>query len=258
MEGWIKIHRKIVDNWIFNNDAYFHAWIVILMTVNYDKNKTFIHGEILDCDRGQSLLSLNSWASKFGRNWTVQKTRTFFSLLKKDEMINIEGLHQTTRLTVLNYETYQDVQQTNNTPITDQQHTDNTPITTTKEIKNKKEVIIKEKILKEKTIQLVKFENWLSLNAPLVLKMEIQITDENLTKMKKGFSLVEIQDILIKMHNYKPLLKKNIDAYLTATNWLNKNKTEKNERGNNFSKGKSISERSSSELAKEKGYGQLV
>jgi ribosomal protein L12E/L44/L45/RPP1/RPP2 len=89
--------------------------------------------------------------------------------------------------------------------------------------KDKEEDKDKEKIVSE---NLKKFNLWLENNAPMVLKMKIQMTSENLVKIKEKYSIQQIQDIMLKMHNYKPLLTKNNDVYLTALNWLAKDKKE--------------------------------
>jgi hypothetical protein len=135
--GWIKIYRQIMDHWVFANDKYFKAWITIIMTVNHEPAKVLIQGELIQCNRGQSLMSLQNWSKKFGKGWTIQRVRTFFALLEKDEMIEIEGLRKTTRLTVCKYDSYQDKQHTNNTQTTHKQHTSNTQVTTNKNNKNK-------------------------------------------------------------------------------------------------------------------------
>lgn len=143
-EGWIKLYRSIRDHWIFKDAERFRAWIIILMEVNHSSQRVIIRGEVYECDIGQSLLSYDSWAERFGNGWTKQKVRTFFSLLEKDEMLTHEGLHYTTRVTVCNYKSYQiegvHTQHTDNTPtntpITHGQHADNTPITPNKNDKN--------------------------------------------------------------------------------------------------------------------------
>lgn len=124
-----------MSHWISKNPDYFFAWSMILMSVNFEDKKVLIHGELIECKRGQSLNSLQTWVKIFGKGWTIQRVRTFLNLLKNDSMINIEGLRKTTRLTVCNYELYQGEQQTNNTQKTDKQQTDNTQITSTKEYK---------------------------------------------------------------------------------------------------------------------------
>ena len=139
MMGWIKLHRTIMKHWVFQDAEYFRAWCIILMQVNHEPKKVLIHGKIYECERGQSLLSLNSWVKEFGVNkWSIQKVRTFFKLLEKDKMINIEGSNKTTRITVCKYDDYQNNQQADNTQLTIKQHAPNTHLTTTKELKNDK------------------------------------------------------------------------------------------------------------------------
>ena len=112
----------------------------MLLLVNYQPKKELIKGQLYTCDPGQSLFSLESWAREF--NWSLQKVRTFFKTLEKDNMIITEGLQYTTRLTICNWATYQldatDEQQTANRPLTDEQQTANRPLTTTKEGKKEK------------------------------------------------------------------------------------------------------------------------
>jgi hypothetical protein len=142
MDGWIKYHRSFIDHWLYKTKlpkTRREAWEDMLLIVNFDPKKVLIRGILYDCLRGQSLLSLDSWAKEF--NWSIQQVRTFFSLLENDKMITTEGLQYSTRLTICNYDYYQgsstDEQQTkeenNNKPITSQQQAANKPLTTTKE-----------------------------------------------------------------------------------------------------------------------------
>ena len=105
MEGWIKLHRKLKDHWIWKSDNRLKWWIDILMTVNHDDAKVLIKGTLIECKRGQSVRSLDSW----GRDWNVTKgaVRDFFRLLQNDAMLHTESLQITTRITVCNYEDYQ-------------------------------------------------------------------------------------------------------------------------------------------------------
>ena len=118
MWGWIKLYRKISTHWVWTDANYFKAWITILLEVNHAPNKVMIKGELFNCERGQSLNSLNTWTRLFGTGWSIRKTRTFLNLLKNDSMICIENAHKTTRLTVCNYEKYNDNRQANDTQTT--------------------------------------------------------------------------------------------------------------------------------------------
>lgn len=138
MEGWIKLHRQIRQHWVFKDADYFKAWITILTEVNHQSTKVLIEGELIECNRGQSINSLSTWVSILGDGWTIQRLRTFFKLLEKDNMINTEGLRKTTRLTVCNYDSYQSEQQADNKEVTNSQQTTNTQLTTNKNEKNEK------------------------------------------------------------------------------------------------------------------------
>jgi hypothetical protein len=139
MSGWVKMHRSIRKHWIHKRADYFKAWIDMIIVVNHKDNKELINGKIVECKRGESLYSLSSWVKIFGDKWTIQKVRTFFNLLESDNMICRSDIKKTTRLTIVNYNTYQTEQHEDNTSLTRSQHELNTSLTTTKECKERKE-----------------------------------------------------------------------------------------------------------------------
>jgi hypothetical protein len=141
-DGWIKIHRKTLDHWLYNEYRPLtkrEAWENMLLWANYANSSSLIKGQLIECKRGQLLYSLETYAQKFV--WSVGQVRNFFELLKKDGMIKVEGLKYTTRLTICNYETYQDIQQTDNKLTTNSEQTDNklTTFSQQQEKKDKKE-----------------------------------------------------------------------------------------------------------------------
>ena len=114
-EGWIRLHRQFLDHWLCDEYRPLtkrEAWENMLLWANYKETKVLINGQLLVCGRGQLLYSIGTWASKF--NWTVGQVRQFFKLLENDNMIILEGMKYTTRLTICNYESYQSEQQTPN------------------------------------------------------------------------------------------------------------------------------------------------
>lgn len=106
MKGWISLHRSIRDHWIWQDPNKLRWWLDILMSVNHEDAKVNVGFQLFECKRGQSVMSLQSWAKR----WGVSKdtVRNFFVLLAKDGMIHTENMSKTTRLTVCNYDTYQD------------------------------------------------------------------------------------------------------------------------------------------------------
>lgn len=64
------------------------------------------------------------------------------------------------------------------------------------------------------------FHEWITKTAPNVGKMKEPFTIDQFLKLKSKFSSEQIKSMVLKMHNYKPLLSKNNSAYLTFLNWM--------------------------------------
>lgn len=69
-----------------------------------------------------------------------------------------------------------------------------------------------------------KFKVWIARNASQVAKFKEPFTQAEFERLKRDFTTAEIENLLKKMHNYKPLLTKNISANLTFRNWANTDK----------------------------------
>lgn len=114
--GWVSIYRSVKEHWLFPKNrplTEFEAWIIILLEVNHCDNKVRIGNSFIDCKRGESIKSLQTWSNLF--HWNKSKTRRFFDLLKKDFMICTKSVQKSTHLTVCNYANYQDRRNDNET-----------------------------------------------------------------------------------------------------------------------------------------------
>lgn len=102
--GFIAIYRSIQNHWIWQDEKKLKWWLDILLSVNHQNKKVSIKNTLIDCARGQTIRSLQSW----GIRWGVSKdiVRGFLLMLKNDDMIRIENVRKTTRITVCNYDSY--------------------------------------------------------------------------------------------------------------------------------------------------------
>lgn len=107
MKGWIKIYRSLTGHWLWDDPVKAHRWMDLLLMVNHKETKVNIKGSLYLCRRGQTLRSLDSW----GKRWGVSKdvVRGFLNLLQKDEMIKVENILVSTRITICNYDEYQGI-----------------------------------------------------------------------------------------------------------------------------------------------------
>lgn len=119
MVGWIKIHRKTTEHWIWRDPIKFQWWIRMLIEVNHSSQKIPIGNSLYTIERGQSGKSLRSWAIVFGVG--TKAVINFFDLLESDKMISKttigKGKHSTTLITITNYSYYQSNEETLKTPL---------------------------------------------------------------------------------------------------------------------------------------------
>lgn len=175
MEGWIKVHRKLVD-WEWYNDINVKVvFLHLLLTANH-KEKQWKGQTIL---RGQKLTSIEHLADDVGL--TFQQTRTALKKLKSTHEITIKTTNKNTLITIEKFNNYQfeideDNKQNNkqfNNLITNNQQTNNKQITTNKNEKNDNNDNIK----KRKTFEEVLAENNCS--------EELEITVRDFIDMRK-------------------------------------------------------------------------
>lgn len=242
MEGWIKIHRQIKDHWIWKSQNRFQWWIDILLSVNHTDTKVLIKGNLIECKRGQSVRSLETWA----KDWNVTKktVKEFFELLQNDSMLLYESIQISTRITVCNYDNYQTEVNAKETKGKRKVNGTETVTTPKQEYKEGKEYITPEQksfnfyseqvlIAKQYTDQMsqdyVKFCNHIcqkkdgDFRLPYVLKINNQITIDEFSKLylKSGNKL---DVILTKIDSLQTNVKyhgKYTDLYLTINKWLN-------------------------------------
>ncbi|GIO63546.1 DnaD domain protein [Paenibacillus cineris] len=153
MDGWIKLHRKIQDHWIYQEKRKFsryEAWLDMIMMANHKSNR-FLHGnELVEVERGQFITSELKLMERW--DWGKNKLRLFLDLLEKDGMIIKKTDRKRTAITICNYGLYHD-SETENGPRADQSRTNSGPSADTnkndKNEKNEKEEINPYRILDE-------------------------------------------------------------------------------------------------------------
>lgn len=201
MSGWIKIHRCITEHWLYSEKRTYsklEAWYDILLNVNFTDNKVMIKGKLYEVKRGESILSYESWGKRW--NWDKSKVRRFFNLLQNDSMIELKCDNTTTHLTVCKYESYQGER--------------NADETQTKRKRNTDETNIRKKELKEENI----YRSF----------QHLSISIDEFNKLCIEYTKQQIDDILDQIEN-NANNKKYTSLYLTAKNWLSRNKPTQSE-----------------------------
>lgn len=138
--GWIKLHRSITSHWLYTEKrkfSKFEAWNDILLNVNFLPAKTIIKGKLININRGESIMSLETWGKRW--SWDKSAVKRFLELLKKDNMIELKSETVTTRLTVCNYDTYQSKENEVDTQMKRRRNADETHVIPIEEEEERKE-----------------------------------------------------------------------------------------------------------------------
>ena len=106
-DGWISVHRKIEECWVWFDEPFSkgQAWIDLLLLVNHAPKKCVVDGVLTEIGEGERLTSIRKLAERW--QWSRKKTTKFLEILEKDEMIEIKKSHHFTVIKVRNYGLYQ-------------------------------------------------------------------------------------------------------------------------------------------------------
>lgn len=105
-EGWVKLHRTITDNWIWDNPLYLKWWLDLILMANHKERKILFNDSIRTVGIGERVTS----EQKLSERWGVSRNtvRKFLNLLVKDDMISLQKSRQTgTTYKINNYNVYQ-------------------------------------------------------------------------------------------------------------------------------------------------------
>lgn len=139
--GYIKLWRKIQDNPLWKERRKFskaEAWIDIIMEAQHspEPDQVLIGNTMIICNRGECIKSLETWSKRWG--WTKSATRRFLSLLKNMGNIDTESVTVTTRIKVINYDTYCPLRNANETQVKRKRNASETQAAPDKNVNNVK------------------------------------------------------------------------------------------------------------------------
>lgn len=214
MEGWIKIHRKLLEWEWYDDNNVVRVFLHLLLTANFETKRW--RGIVIE--RGQIVTNINELAND--TNLTPKQTRTALEKLKSTNEIDTKGANKYTLITICKYETYQGCEnaegQTKGEQRANKWQTDGNQRATTKEYKEykkeRKEEIIDCADAQPKTKKAPKkkygeFEN-------------VLLTDEEAQKLHNEFGddAIGIVDYLSSYRAEKGY--KNKSDYLSIKRWV--------------------------------------
>ena len=203
VEGWIKLHRPIIESDWFTDVNTNQLFIYCILRANFEP----ISWRGIKLDRGQFVTSLDKLSKATGLS--VRQVRTSLTKLKTTNTLTSKTSSQNTVITVVSYDKFQGSDKQPDKPATSERQTDDKRATTDKNIRTKEEKELKNIIL----------PNWVPLDAwnafvemrinnkskPTVKAMQMLIN--KLEKLKdEGCDPLEVLE-QSTMNNYKGLFE---------------------------------------------------
>lgn len=137
-QGFITMHRKLLDNPIITDEGLLSLFVVLLLMAGYEEKRVIWNGQEITLKRGQFITGRFSLAEKLH----VKPTTVYYRLntLKKLGIIDIKSNNKFSVITIVKYSQYQDKveranNKTDNKLTTNRQQTD-----TTNNINNKNNI----------------------------------------------------------------------------------------------------------------------
>ena len=143
MEGWVKWHRKVLDNPIIMKDKdYFAVWGYLLLKATHKEYDTLFEGKRITLKEGQLIIGRKSIAEKLKID--ESKVQRILKLFENEQQIEQQTTPRNRLISILNWNEYQEseqqtAQQVNNNCTTSEQQ-----VNTNKNIKNNKNISKKE------------------------------------------------------------------------------------------------------------------
>jgi hypothetical protein len=121
--GWIKLHRKLLENPIFQRSQYVHLWVALLLLANHDERKMMWNGGIIVIHEGQFVTGRKKLAELTGiPEGTIED---ILKWLETQQQIRQQKTNKYRLVTILNWKEYQHADtKSNNKATTSRQQAD--------------------------------------------------------------------------------------------------------------------------------------
>lgn len=107
MEGWISLHRQMMENELYFSEKFTKsaAWIDLLLLARHSSGTKFIHGIEIKMQPGDLCYSQLSLGERW--KWNFKTVKKFLDLLTDRQMITYRGGKVTTIISIKNWGKYQ-------------------------------------------------------------------------------------------------------------------------------------------------------
>jgi len=216
MDGWVKVHRKILDNPIVCKDSEtLSIWLYLLLNATHKEMPALFKGKKIILEEGQLITGILSISKKLKIDKSkIQRTLKCF---EDDKQIEQQTSNQNRLISILNWNLYQEIDKQNDKQMINKRETDDKQLITNKNEKNDKNERIKEN--KKEKIHFAEF---------------VSMTNAEYEKLVGTYGKDFADQCITVLDNYKGSSgKKYASDYRAILNWvINRVKEEQNKGSN--------------------------
>ena len=137
--GWIKLHRKMLDNPIIMKDAdHLSVWTYLLLNATHSEYPVLFKGKRIMLQQGQIITGCVSIGEKL--SITESKVRRILNNFESDGQIDRQKSNKNSLITILKWSLYQSFDTQSDGQVTDNRRTSDGQVTTNNNDKNIKNV----------------------------------------------------------------------------------------------------------------------
>jgi hypothetical protein len=105
LQGWIKLHRKILCSDIFQNEKLFKVFMYCLLKATHSDHEIKVGRQKVKLTPGQFVFGRKKAALEL--DMKESSARDYFEILKEDNVITIKSTNKYSVITVVNWDIYQ-------------------------------------------------------------------------------------------------------------------------------------------------------
>ncbi|MCP1306438.1 conserved phage C-terminal domain-containing protein [Paenibacillus tyrfis] len=115
MQGWIKLHRKLLASPFFADPNYLKLWVLCLLKASHQQTRQLVGNQLIDLEVGQFVTGRHSIEEEFNKGIKPSKQLSestlwrMLSRFESEQMLNIKKTTKYSVVTVVNWIQYQDL-----------------------------------------------------------------------------------------------------------------------------------------------------
>ena len=195
MEGWIKIHRKILDNPIVCKDTEtFTIWMYLLLNATHKEIDMLFEGKKITLKKGQLITGRKSISEKL--SISESKVQRVLKMFEIEQQIEQQTTKHNRLISIINWEQYQEIEQQNEQQVNNNRTTTEQQLNTNKNVRMKECKNVRNVVVDESIKELINYyESNIGLLTPTTYERLISYLDDTrLELIEKAIEIASIKN----------------------------------------------------------------